>query len=168
MLTPVLTNEHDNRSVCYKYKPLIDNTLPLKIRITKDRKRTYVNLGISVLCSLWDFTKNQPKPNCPHKDEIEKTIGGGPGLRRARLCQNGAIKGISYMQRSRIIDMNAGRVRTKSKAHNSSVNTETPPAKCGRRFREVGAVSRTVQGTSRQLKSSRATYSKRPKEYPAS
>lgn len=60
--------------VCYKYKPLKNNTLPLKIRITKDRKRTYVNLGISVLCSQWDFAKNQPKPNCPHKEEIEKII----------------------------------------------------------------------------------------------
>lgn len=60
--------------VCYKYKPLKDKTLPLKIRITKDRKRQYVNLGISVLCSHWDFAKNQPKPNCPQREEIEKII----------------------------------------------------------------------------------------------
>lgn len=60
--------------VCYKYKPLKDNTLPLKIRITKDRKRRYVNLGISVLSSHWDFVKNQPKSNCPHKEEIEKIV----------------------------------------------------------------------------------------------
>ena len=31
--------------ICYKYKPLKDGTLPLMLRVTKDRKRKYVSLG---------------------------------------------------------------------------------------------------------------------------
>ena len=34
--------------ICYKYKPLKDGTLPLMLRVTKDRKRKYVSLGLSL------------------------------------------------------------------------------------------------------------------------
>lgn len=60
--------------ICYKYKPLKNNELPLKLRITKDRKRSYINIGISIAPTFWDFAKNQPKPNCPNKEYIEKVI----------------------------------------------------------------------------------------------
>jgi len=60
--------------ICYKYKPLKNNELPIKLRITKDRKRTYLNIGISVKPEHWDFNKNQPKPNCPNKDKILSLI----------------------------------------------------------------------------------------------
>lgn len=60
--------------VCYKYKPLKNNEFPLKLRVTKDRKRKYVNLGISVLSNHWDFIKNRPTNLCPNKEFIEKII----------------------------------------------------------------------------------------------
>lgn len=37
----------------------------------------------------------------------------------------------------------AGRERTESTAHDKPANAETPPAKCGRRFRKCAVVSRT-------------------------
>lgn len=60
--------------ICYKYKPLKNNEYPLKLRITKDRTRRYINLGVSILASDWDFLKNRPKPNCPNRDYIDKLI----------------------------------------------------------------------------------------------
>lgn len=40
------------------------------LRVTKDRKRKYVSLGISVNPEHWDFSKNQPKSDCPHREFI--------------------------------------------------------------------------------------------------
>ena len=51
--------------ICYKYKPLKDGTLPLMLRVTKDRKRKYVSLGLSLHEKFWDFEKGKPKRNCP-------------------------------------------------------------------------------------------------------
>lgn len=60
--------------VCYKYKPLKDGTLPLMLRVTKDRKRRYVSLGLSLHEKFWDFEKGKPKRNCPNKERIERLI----------------------------------------------------------------------------------------------
>lgn len=60
--------------ICYKYRPLKNNQLPLKLRLTKDRKRHYLNLEISVKSEYWDFEKNKPKRNCPDKDHIQNII----------------------------------------------------------------------------------------------
>ena len=60
--------------ICYKYKPLKNKELPIKLRITKNRKRTYLNLGISVKPEYWDFEKNKPKLNCPNKEQIVNFI----------------------------------------------------------------------------------------------
>ena len=60
--------------VCYKYKPLKDGTLPLMLRVTKDRKRKYVSLGLSLHEKFWDFEKGKPKRNCPNKERIERLI----------------------------------------------------------------------------------------------
>lgn len=60
--------------VCYKYKPLKNGELPLKIRVTKDRKVRYVSLGVSTKLEHWDFKKNQPKPDCPNREQLEKLI----------------------------------------------------------------------------------------------
>ncbi len=60
--------------ICYKYKPLKDGTLPLMLRITKDRKRRYVSLGLSLYEKFWDFEKGKPKRNCPNKEQIERLI----------------------------------------------------------------------------------------------
>lgn len=44
------------------------------LRVTKDRKRKYVSLGISVNPENWDFSKNQPKTECPNREYIELLI----------------------------------------------------------------------------------------------
>lgn len=44
------------------------------LRVTKDRKRKYVSLGISVNPENWDFSKNQPKAKCPNREYIELLI----------------------------------------------------------------------------------------------
>jgi len=60
--------------ICYKVKPLKNNEYPLMLRITKDRKRKYFSLGVSVKLENWDFSKNQPKPNTPNRELILKLI----------------------------------------------------------------------------------------------
>lgn len=60
--------------VCYKSKILSNNESPLMLRVTKDRKPKYVSLGISVNPVHWDFSKNQPKAECPNREYIEMLI----------------------------------------------------------------------------------------------
>lgn len=60
--------------VCYEWKALKNKEIPLQLRITKDRKRKYIPLGITVKPEHWDFEKNQPKRNCPNKEEIQRII----------------------------------------------------------------------------------------------
>ena len=60
--------------VCYKWKALKNNEIPLQLRITKDRKKKYISLGITVKPEHWDFDKNEPKRNCPNKEEIQRII----------------------------------------------------------------------------------------------
>ena len=45
--------------VCYKYKPLKNGELPLKIKVCKDRKTRYINLGVSTRQEFWDFENNR-------------------------------------------------------------------------------------------------------------
>ena len=56
--------------IFYKSKVLKNNENPLMLRVTKDRKRRYLSLGISINPEYWDFTKNKPKRNCPNKEQI--------------------------------------------------------------------------------------------------
>lgn len=60
--------------VCYKSKILSNNESPLMLRVIKDRKPKYVSLGISVNPAHWDFSKNQPKTECPNREYIEMLI----------------------------------------------------------------------------------------------
>lgn len=60
--------------VCYKSKTLSNGEHPLMLRISKDGKKKYQSLGISVNPKYWDFTRNKPKPNCPNKEYIQKII----------------------------------------------------------------------------------------------
>ena len=60
--------------ICYKSKKLKNGEHPLMLCISKDRKRKYQSLGISVKVEHWDFQKNKPKPNCPNKELINKII----------------------------------------------------------------------------------------------
>ncbi len=60
--------------ICYKSKVLANQEHPLMLRVTKDRKRKYLSLGISTKSEFWDFEKNEPKRNCPNKEEIQSII----------------------------------------------------------------------------------------------
>lgn len=60
--------------ICYKYTPLKNNELPLKIRICKNRKTRYISLNVSTKAKHWDFEKNQPKANSPDKELLDKLI----------------------------------------------------------------------------------------------
>ena len=60
--------------VCYVSKVLSNGESPLMLRITKNRKRSFKSLGVSTKPEYWDFKKNEPKPNCPNKDYINKLI----------------------------------------------------------------------------------------------
>ena len=44
------------------------------LSICKDRKRKYQSLGISIDPKFWNFQKNEPKPNCPNREKIQKII----------------------------------------------------------------------------------------------
>ena len=73
--------------ICYKYKPLKTGELPLKIRICKDRKTRYINLGVSTKPEHWDFEKNQPKPACPDREMIEKLIANKISEVRSKIVE---------------------------------------------------------------------------------
>lgn len=60
--------------LCYKSKTLSDGSHPLMLCVTKDGKRKYQSLKVSILPQFWDFTKNKPKRNCPNKEFIQKLI----------------------------------------------------------------------------------------------
>ncbi len=61
-------------AVCYRSKLLADGSSPIMLRLTKEGKRKYVSLHISVKPVFWDFNKNAPKRNCPDKDVIVSII----------------------------------------------------------------------------------------------
>ena len=44
------------------------------LRICKNGKKKYQSLGISINPKFWDFSKNEPTPNCPNRDYIKKII----------------------------------------------------------------------------------------------
>ena len=55
----------------HKFRALKNNENSLVIRLTKDRKRRYIRLGISIDPQYWDNLRNVPKINCPNKERIE-------------------------------------------------------------------------------------------------
>ena len=61
-------------AICYKVRALRDGTFPLMLRLTQNRKRKYLSLGMSVEERFWDFKKNTPKRNCPDRDAILAVI----------------------------------------------------------------------------------------------
>jgi integrase len=60
--------------ICYKYTPLKNHELPLKIRICKNRKTRYISLNVSTKAEHWDFENNRPKDNSPDKELLDKLI----------------------------------------------------------------------------------------------
>ncbi|HJF89710.1 MAG TPA: hypothetical protein K8W14_07675 [Alistipes onderdonkii] len=78
--------------ICCKSKPLKDGYFPLMLRVTKDRKRKYVSLGLSLHEKFWDFEKGKPKRNYPDKEQIGTADSGQNSRvqlsRNAKLSQN--------------------------------------------------------------------------------
>ncbi len=60
--------------VCYKSKTLANGENPLLLQVSKDGKRKYKSIGLSVNQKFWDFKKNRPKPNCPDGEYIQQII----------------------------------------------------------------------------------------------
>lgn len=44
------------------------------VQISKNGKRKYQSLGVSINPIFWDFSKNKPKPNCPNGAFIQKIV----------------------------------------------------------------------------------------------
>lgn len=59
---------------CDARRPLADGTVPLVVKLTKDKKRKYLRTGITIKPSHWDFVKNKPKPSCTNREYIEAII----------------------------------------------------------------------------------------------
>lgn len=62
------------RVVCYKSKTLANGENPLMVCVSKDGKRKYQSLGISIHAKFWDFHKGQTKQSCPNREQINKII----------------------------------------------------------------------------------------------
>jgi len=61
-------------SILYTSKTLSNGEHPIMLRLTKERKRKYISLHLSLEAKFWDFTKNKPRRNCPNKEQITTLI----------------------------------------------------------------------------------------------
>ena len=61
-------------AVLYTSKTLSNGQHPIMLRLTKNRKRKYISLHISLPAEHWDFEKCKPKRNCPNREQVEKLI----------------------------------------------------------------------------------------------
>ena len=73
--------------VCYKSKVLANNESPLMLRITKDRKRKYSSIVLSLNPVYWDFEKNKPRRNCPNRLYIERLIADKIEAYRTKMIE---------------------------------------------------------------------------------
>jgi integrase len=60
--------------ILYKSKTLSNGEHPLMIRVSKNRVRKYISLGISCLPKNWDTKSNLPKKGHPNKEKIDSII----------------------------------------------------------------------------------------------
>ena len=58
-------------AVLYTSKTLSNGQHPIMLRLTKNRKRKYISLHISLAPQYWDAEKCKPRRNCPDKERIE-------------------------------------------------------------------------------------------------
>ncbi len=83
----VLTQMTTVDVICYKYKPLKHGELPLKIRVCKDRRTRYINLGVSTKPEDWDFENNRPKETYPDKEMLESLISKNISEVRSKIVE---------------------------------------------------------------------------------
>ena len=60
--------------VLYKSKTLANGEHPIMLRVTKDRKRKYLSLGISSSEKFWDAKENRPNSKHPNRDIVSAII----------------------------------------------------------------------------------------------
>ena len=61
--------------ICYESKQLKGSQeCPLMLRITKDRRRKYLAMGVSMQPEQWDFQKNEPKRSYPYRESVMRLI----------------------------------------------------------------------------------------------
>ncbi|WP_147625573.1 Arm DNA-binding domain-containing protein [Gabonibacter massiliensis] len=58
--------------VCYKSITLSNGEHPLMLRISKDNRKKYLSLGVSILPKYWDIEKNRPTSKCPNKELMRR------------------------------------------------------------------------------------------------
>lgn len=56
------------------HRPSVNGEIPLSIRLTQNKKRKYIRIGININPQYWDSKKNKLKPNCPDKEYIDNII----------------------------------------------------------------------------------------------
>ena len=61
-------------AVLYTSKTLSNGQHPILLRLTKNRKRKYISLHISLRQDQWDAEKCKPRRNCPDRERIEALI----------------------------------------------------------------------------------------------
>ncbi len=61
-------------AVLYTSKTLSNGQHPILLRLTKNRKRKYISLHISLAPQYWDAEKCKPRRNCPNRERIEALI----------------------------------------------------------------------------------------------
>lgn len=52
--------------ILFKGKKLKNGEHPILIRVTKDRKSSYLSVGVSCQLKHWDIKNNHPKSNHPN------------------------------------------------------------------------------------------------------
>ena len=60
--------------ILFKSKTLANGEHPIVLRVTKNKQRKHISLGISCAADLWDFNEQYPKRKHPNKNLIEKII----------------------------------------------------------------------------------------------
>ena len=60
--------------VLYTSKSLANGEHPLMLKLTKDRKRKYISLHLSLAPQYWDVSKGRPRRHCPNREKIVALI----------------------------------------------------------------------------------------------
>ena len=65
--------------------------MPLTIRLTQNKRRRYVRIGIEIKPEYWDEIKNKVRPNCPNGEYIESIITSKLGEYQKQVLEFQAI-----------------------------------------------------------------------------
>ena len=60
--------------ILYKSKTLSNGEHPIMLRVSKNRVRKYISLGVSCNIDDWDFKQSLPKKRHPNKDTVDSII----------------------------------------------------------------------------------------------